>query len=321
MGGLVVLVTGAGGYIGRSVVASLLGRGYMVRALFRQQRNSPDSRNLQVVHGDLADGIPEGAFRDVYAVIHAAGSMSGDAERCARDTRQATETLVRQMRHHAPGARLILVSSISVLDYATAEPDGQIDDATPLEATPAERDTYSRSKIEQERIVRESGLQFIALRLGAVWGPGRLFNAHLGIALGPMLLLMDSDGQIPLAHIDHCSEALVRSVENTAALGRTMLIVDADLPTRREYVAALRRSGWPKLVVRIPWKVFDAASVLCRPIGRMPGLLTRRVLRTRIMPLFYSATAARELFPGLRSPEFEGAMHAALEDGSGYAAR
>ncbi len=75
-----VLVTGAGGRLGRIIVEHLVREGYVVRAL---HRSIPESRepHVQYVIGDLAD--PEAVHRAVAGVefvVHAGAAMSGSSE-------------------------------------------------------------------------------------------------------------------------------------------------------------------------------------------------------------------------------------------------
>ena len=163
------------------------------------------------------------AFAGVDAVIHAAAAMSGDEARMQRDTVTATEKTMQAVAK-AKVARVVLVSSLSVYGTGALRAGALVDEDTPLERCPALRDAYCRAKLAQEIAAldgaRASGTDLCILRAGAVWGPGRLWNAHLGLALGPVLLRLGKDGQIPLIHVETCAEALVRAAEISAGRGR-----------------------------------------------------------------------------------------------------
>ena len=85
--GLTLVITGAGGFIGRATVAAALRHGHTVRALVRRDDILfPPEVELHVV--DLARDAPQiaHALHGADAVIHAAAAMSGDAAITARDT-------------------------------------------------------------------------------------------------------------------------------------------------------------------------------------------------------------------------------------------
>jgi nucleoside-diphosphate-sugar epimerase len=54
-----ILVTGAGGYIGRHVLAELAARGVRCHALFRQPPHSPLPSSVTPIVGDITQGIPD----------------------------------------------------------------------------------------------------------------------------------------------------------------------------------------------------------------------------------------------------------------------
>lgn len=274
MGQLSVLVTGAGGTVGAAVVLAAVARGHVVRGLVRA--------DVDLATGDLGPYLA-----GVDAVIHCAASLHGDDAVQARDTGLATARLIAAMQGLNPPPKLVLVSSLSV--YAGDLPPGSlIDETTPLEPNPAQRDAYTRAKLAQEGAVLASRLRNCIARVGAVWGPGRLWNAHLGVPLGPLLIRIGSGGQVPLAHVQNVALALVMLAETGTGV---INVVDDDRPSPRDYVAALRGGGWPKLVVPVSWRLFDWACALPLP----GGLFRRPTLRARMMPRRYSNARLHDL--------------------------
>ena len=88
--------------------------------------------------------------------------------------------------------------------------------------------------------------------------------------------------------------------------------MDADLPDRPRYLSALQRGGWPRLVVPLSWRGFDAVAGLLSPMApRLPGLLRRPALRARMMPLAYSNARMQARLGPFPQPSFEDAMAAA----------
>lgn len=295
--GLSLVITGAGGFLGRAVAAEARARGHAVRALTRDDL-------------DLATDAPEGAFDGADCVIHLAGSLSGDGAVQARDTLAATQRFIEAMQAMPLPPRLVLASSIVVYD---ADAGGVVTEATPLEAAPARRDAYARAKLAQEGMLRESGLRHTILRPGAILGPGRVWNAHLGPVIGGVLVMMERSGEVPVVSLADCARAFVLAAEAPGE-GRALNILGADRPVRARFVAALRRRGWPRHVVALNWRLVMGVAWLLSPLGdRVPGLLRPAVLRARMRPLRYDIAAAEAALGWVPRDDFDAALARAAE--------
>ncbi len=109
-----VLVVGAAGFVGRSVVAALLDSATPVRALHRTPAPAAPDPLLVPVVGDLTDPATlVGAFEGVDAVVHAASYVGRDPRECERVNDQGTLHLVDAARA-AGAARIVYVSTTSV---------------------------------------------------------------------------------------------------------------------------------------------------------------------------------------------------------------
>ncbi|KAA0920360.1 NAD-dependent epimerase/dehydratase family protein [Aquicoccus porphyridii] len=320
MGALSLLVTGAGGFVGREAVAAALARGHKVRALVRQSCAAfAGMRDVECIAFDLGHdrAALAKALRDVDAVIHCAAALGGDDAAMQRDTLAPTRALIDAMSATTPKPRLVLVSSVAVHDADALPENTVIDETGPLEQAPDARDAYTRAKLAQEKMVREAGLAGWIARPGAVYGPGRLWNAHLGPRLGPVLIRLGGAGQIPLVSVRTCAEALVLAAE-TDPPGHGMLpvlLVDDDLPDRAQFLSALGPRA-PSFVLPLSWRILDRlAPGLAHVPGlapRLPGLLRPRPLRARMRPARYSNAHARAVL-GWQPTRFADAMRDALE--------
>lgn len=313
MGPLTILVTGAGGFVGQATVRAALARGHRVRALVRRPCAMPPG--VEVFAADLAAGglIPGRAALDVQAIIHCAARLSGTRAEIARDTVTATEALFMAVLTTGQRPRIVLVSSLAVYGAGALAPGALLDETCAPEARPDLRDAYTRAKLAQEAVARRlavaGNLPLWLLRPGIIWGKGHLANAHLGVALGPVLLRA-GPGQLPLAHVAHVAEALVAAAEVRPNGVEVLNILDDDLPDRARYVAAARLA---RLVLPLSWRVPDVLAGLLAPLGpRLPGLLRRPVLRARLMPLTYSNARARARLDWRPQIPFAIAMREAL---------
>ncbi|MFY0682126.1 MAG: NAD(P)-dependent oxidoreductase [Thalassovita sp.] len=297
MGRLKILVTGATGYLGKPAVASCLAAGHHVVAVVRDTEKCPfewdiDQR-VTVLDTDLnaLPALPDG----IDVVMHLAASLSGDEAQQMQDTVQATEHLVSLCLERAPA--IVLASSLSV--YTGQAELGVVSEQTQLEPQPKFRDAYCRAKLQQEAICAQyseaTGAALVRLRIGAIWGPDRLWNAHLGVGIGPALLGAAGPGEIPLCHVRHAAQALALAVAR-AGQGETDIVnvVDSDLPSRKRYLQSLQATGWPRMVLPLP---ISGLATLAKLTGSRLGfgLLRLPVLRARLMPLQYDNTRLRGL--------------------------
>src|SRR6056297_2406960 len=291
--GLTLMITGAGGFLGRAVVAEAQERGLTRDDL------------------DLSSGaLP--ALDGVDCVVHLAGSLSGDWSVQARDTVEATRGVIEAMQAQPLPPRLVMASSIAVY---SADAKGVVTEATPLEDRPDRRDTYARAKLAQEEMLRGSGVRHTILRPGAILGPDRVTTAHLGPAAGGTLILMERGGEVPAVSLADCARAFVLAAEMPGE-GRALNIIGADRPTRARYAAALRRTGWPRRVLPLNWRLVMPLAWLLSPLGaRLPGLLRPAVLRARMRPVRYDIAAAEVALDWQPQDDFETAFSRAVEGG------
>lgn len=322
----VVLITGASGFIGRAAVGRLRAAGFEVRAVVRRAQSIPEEwaqdPAITPVICDLAhsESWSELDLTGVDCVIHAAAALAGDDAQQARDTIAATNTILRAIAAQTKPPHLVLLSSITVYDTLSLSAGATLDEGTNLEPNSAQRDAYCRAKLGQETLVQEAatrdGFALTILRAGAVYGPDRIWNGHIGMALGPVLLRFGNRGQVPLCTVNHCANSLVRAVQIPAVphAPHVVNILDDDLPNRKRFVQILRNSGWPKWVLPLPWRLLDIVARIASflPI-KVPGLLRRPVLHARLKPLKYSNARLHDLY-GLESEFwFETAMLRAID--------
>lgn len=320
MGALNLLVTGAGGFIGRRTVAAALARGHRVRALVRQSCAAfAGMPGVECIAFDLGrdPGALKKALGHVDAVIHCAAALGGDDAAMERDTLAPTRALIQAMNVTTSKPRLVLVGSMAVHGADALPENAVIDENGPLEHAPDARDAYTRAKLAQEEMVQGAGLAGWIARPGAVYGPGRLWNAHLGPRFGPVLIRLGGAGQIPLVSVQSCAEALVLAAE-TEPSGHGMqpvILVDDDLPDRAQFLAALGPRA-PSIVLPLSWRLIDRLAMGLTNIPglapRLPGLLRPRPLRARMRPARYSNAHARAVL-GWTPTRFADGMRNALE--------
>ncbi len=318
-----VLITGAAGFIGQATVREARDKGLSVVAVVRTTapRDWAADRGITVLHCDLSDASAVQTLRDamqgVDAVIHAAAHPGGDAAAHTADSVNGTQALLSAIEDSAV-QRLVLVSTIAVYDTMTLPTGGTLSEDCPLEADP--RDPYVAGKRAQEEMCRAAakrdGFGLWLMRPGAVFGPDRLWNAHLGFRLGPLLVRVGSTGQVPVCHVNRVGWALVLGALTEAGGVQALNILDDDLPSRSRFLRAMRRSGWPRYILPLSWKVLLPLARVLAPLGhQLPGLLREPVLRARMMPLRYSNRRMRRTLGGRQARPFEMLFAKAIAEG------
>ncbi len=295
-----ILVTGAGGFLGRYVVAQLLQRGHKVRAMVRPMSPAPIwPGDVETFAADLrvADKL-EAAFDGIDAVIHLASATSGNEDVQFASTVVGTEKFLEAMARSAT-RRLILVSSLVVYDWSRAR--GTMDEQTPLENNIYGMGGYTIAKVWQERIVSRAakvhGWELTVMRPGFIWGPGHAAIAGMGRHFRRGYLMFGPFTRLPLTHVENCADALVAAVDSPAAAGETFNVVDGDDIRVWRYVKEYaKRTGQPGLMLPLPYwfgyGLAQLAALVSRTLfgkkGRLPSLLTPRRFEAQFKPIRFS---------------------------------
>ena len=220
-----VLVTGAGGFVGRAVVAELAAAGHSVQALARPRRDGPapaPAPGIARLHyADIGDAAALAqACAGVGTVVHLVGIIS----EVGRNTFE---------RIHIEGTRQILAA-------ARAAGVGRFVHMSALGARPDAPARYHRSKWAAEELVRQSGLAWTIFRPSIIYGPGDQFvNLFARLSRwSPILPVMGSGRAllqpIPVGDVARC---FARAVTEPRALGQSF---DLAGPAALSFVAILR---------------------------------------------------------------------------------
>jgi UDP-glucose 4-epimerase len=234
-------LTGGTGFIGQHLLRALTRRGYQVRVLLRRPTMLPADCTSAVI-GDIAR--PQNmaqALADVDAIIHSAGLSVAASGRPEDDYRvlnvEATIGLARAAQR-AGVRRFVFVSSLRAQAGAS---DPRI---LTEEMEPQPTDAFGRSKLAAEQGLATVGLDWVALRLATVYGPGVTGNMArlIQLARSPWPLPFGAlTARRSLLSLDNLADAVdcVLKVDDT--LRRVLITADPQPLTIGEMVAAMRR--------------------------------------------------------------------------------
>lgn len=249
-----ILVTGAGGFIGRRVVERLLALGFRrVRCFTR-----PAGRRAQVVsldargHGGGVDAI-EGnllspddcrtAVSGVSVVLHLAAARGEKSIPDAfLNSVVTTRNLLEAARESRTLRRFVNVSSFTAYAGRRQPRRQRLDESSPVEDRPELRgDAYSFAKIRQEQIVAQYsqafGIPCVTVRPGYVYGPGNEpIPGRVGLGTFGVFLHLGGSNTLPLTYVDNCADAIVLAGLTPGVDGETFNVVDDDLPSSREFL-------------------------------------------------------------------------------------
>jgi nucleoside-diphosphate-sugar epimerase len=306
-----ILVTGASGFIGSRVLQNLLDRGLRnIVCLVRPssdlseieamiERRQPDAR-IDVRKGNLLSRADcEAAARDVAVIYHlAAGTGEKSFPDAFLNSVVATRNLIEASLRFGSLRRFVLVSSFAV--YSNRDkPNGRIlDESCPIEEHPELRgEAYCFAKVRQEQLVTEygknSGVPFVLIRPGSVYGKKGDITGRVGIAaFGPFLHLGGSN-KIPFTYVDNCADAIVLAGLVKGIDGEAFNVVDDDLPSSRQFLRLYKKNARKFKSIYVPHAISYALCYLWEKYskwsqGQLPPVFNRRRWHTEWKKTRYS---------------------------------
>jgi len=292
---MTVLVTGANGFVGSALVRRLLAHGEEhVRCLVRPGSDTSKLDGLVAAHRDVVEIISgtlnrrEDCVRalsgGVEVLYHLAASPGGAPADMFLNSVVGTKNLLEALVEVDVGIKVVYCSSFSVYGVADLPRGATVDEETPLEPHPEERDMYSQSKLRQEQLVREyqaeHGFPLTVLRPGTVYGPGGgLISGRVGLELFGVFLHLGRGNALPLTYVDNCAEALVVAGKSDDAVGETFNVVDDDTVSSRQFLRRYRKQVKRVPVVPMPYVATQLMSRMVKwystySKGQLPAIFT-----------------------------------------------
>lgn len=232
-----ILVTGATGFIGRHIIASLLGRrDCELYIIARDEKKAGEifNGNVTIYKGDIT--LPKSlcdVFKDKDIIIHSAALMSNyeyeGKDRYYEVNVKGLSNILACCEPHRL-KRFLHISSAGV--YGRTEPIPVREDSFYGSGL----SVYEWSKKEAESVLleycRKYSVPFTILRLSQMYGPGMHYgwpDTIRAIAKGKMLIPGKGNARIHLLHIRDCINAVNLALNNDIAINKIYNIAGPEI--------------------------------------------------------------------------------------------
>lgn len=273
-----ILITGAGGFIGRRVVSAVLDLGFKnLRCLARPSSNLAGldavlrthgyGARIEVMTGNLLSTDDcAAAAKDAVVVLHlAAGKGAKSFPDAFLNSVVTTRNLLDACIGQEGLRRFVNISSFAVYSNH-GNPKGRLlEESSPVEKHPEMRGAYCFAKTEQDKLVIDYGQRFkipyVLIRPGFVYGPGSSgIHSRVGIGTFGIFLHLGGGNQLPATYVDNCADAIALTGLTKGVDNEVFNVVDDDLPSSREFLRLYKRNVKRFKSIYLPHSV---SYVLC----------------------------------------------------------
>jgi len=235
-----ILITGGAGRLGITVCKTFLHDGFRVRVF---DLDTPGNRKsvkrlhgkAEVIWGDVTrpDSVQK-AMEGVDAVVHMAGILPPVAyekpELAAKVNVDGTKIIVdsiKEMDHQIP---FVFTSSVAAF--------GPTPSATqplcPEKIKPNPKGAYGETKLQAEKIIHESGIDYVILRLTA--------TMYLSFSISDLkrMFTVPLNNRVEYCHPNDTASAILNAIKNFAQVKGKILVISGGAEQRMLYKDMIR---------------------------------------------------------------------------------
>lgn len=315
-----VLVTGAGGRLGRKLVQALYAKEFQLVLLDRDAetvkeslKNSGAKAGAKIIQCDIASCDEEAlarALAGVDAVVHLAALLDYSAPRAKIFAVNVEGTRKLAAASKKAGVkRFVFASSTSVWRGAR----GLLDEESSVQPVNA----YGESKLLAEGVLEKSGLPYVILRIALIYGQGfeeGFKQVVLLVKKKRMPLIGSGRNRIGFVHVDDVVQAFLLALTKKEALNQTFLIASGENLSQKKLLETLARElGAPAPRMRVPKFLAYFAAWLSERGLLFGGRLRREHVGTLCEDRCYDITKARRVLGFKPRVEFEKALGEVIE--------
>jgi len=279
-----ILVTGAAGFIGSRVLERLIALGFRnlkcfvrpssrVERIDEIKRQSAPGVQMEIIRGNLlVQEDCNAGCREAAVILHlAAGTGEKSFPDAFMNSVVTTRNLLEASIRFGRLQRFVLVSSFAV--YSNRQKSNLLDESSPIEDHPEERDAYCFAKVRQEEIIQEYaakfGVRYVVVRPGSVYGVGRReITGRVGLGTFGVFLHLGGGNRIPFTNVENCAQAIALAGVVPGVEGEAFNVLDDDLPSSRQFLRAYKREVRSFRSIYVPHRLSYALCLLWEKYSR-----------------------------------------------------
>ncbi len=235
-----VLITGGAGRLGITVCKAFLHDGFLVRTFDLDTPNNRKSvkrlnGNAEVMWGDITrpDTVQK-ALEGVDAVVHMAGILPPLAyqkpELAKKVNVDGTKIIVDLIKERGGNIPFLFTSSVAAFGPTPAASQP----LCPEKTKPNPRGAYGETKLQAESIIKESGIDYIILRLTA--------TMYLSFSVSDLkrMFTVPLNNRVEYCHPNDTASAILNAIKNFDQAKGNILVISGGPEQRMLYKDMIR---------------------------------------------------------------------------------